>query len=382
MRLSRLGELSLLLVAMLTIMVGAALAPGLQSVAEGLGVSEYATFLITLPALGAIIFAPFFGKLIDRIGARTTLFIGLWGYFLLGAGGAYLHGPWQVAIDRIMLGGFAAGLMASGTAVISQWYQGTARLNMIAKQGMAIELGGVVFLFVGGLLSELSWQAPFLLYVMAFLCVVLTVCFVPQHQSIDTQEVNHADVAPPSSSMGRIVLFTVLAMGLFFSFIISLPSFLAGLQYSEAQTGYVLSFISLVAVFSAMTMPKMVARFSVKHTLGMAFLMYAIGHVVFAFSSENWHIVTASVFAGAGFGLSIPLLNHSTVEASSSGNLGRNLSLFAMFVFSGQFVTSILEFLPLAHDKVFLACSVLAVGCSAAAFLYFSISATAKVIPK
>jgi MFS family permease len=366
MQLSRLGALSLLLVAMLTIMVGAALAPGLHSVAEGLGVSEYGSLLITLPALGAIIFAPLFGKLIDRIGARSTLLISLWGYFILGAGGAFLYGPWQVAIDRIILGGFAAGLMAAGTAVISQWYQGAARLNMIAKQGMAIELGGVVFLFIGGLLSGLSWQAPFLLYVMGLLCVILTVFFVPRRTESDTSEENSDAVSSHTSSMGPIMLFTVLAMGLFFSFIISLPGFLANLDYSEAQTGYVLSFISLVAVFSAMSMPKVVARCSVKYTLGIAFLTYAIGHLLFAFSSSNMTIILASVFAGIGFGLSIPLLNHSTVEMSNSSNLGRNLSLFAMAVFFGQFVTSILEFIPLDHGKIFLVCAGLAVLCGIA----------------
>tara|TARA_R110001606_G_scaffold170135_1_gene315504 strand:- start:794 stop:1951 length:1158 start_codon:yes stop_codon:yes gene_type:complete len=366
MQLSRLGELSLLLVAMLTIMVGAALAPGLHTVAEGLGVSSYAPLLITLPALGAIIFAPLFGKLIDRIGARTTLLISLWGYFLLGAGGAFLYGPWQIAIDRIILGGFAAGLMAAGTAVISQWYQGPARLNMIAKQGMAIELGGVVFLFIGGLLSELSWQAPFLLYVMGLLCAILTVFFVPRRKTAEMPEDDNAADSSNTSSMGPVVLFTILAMSLFFSFIISLPGFLADLQYSEAQTGYVLSFISLVAVFSAMAMPKMVTRFSVKYTLAISFLTYAIGHLLFAFSSVNTTIILASLFAGIGFGFSIPLLNHSTVEMSNSRNLGRNLSLFAMAVFTGQFVTSILEFIPLDHGKIFLVCAGLAVLCSIA----------------
>ncbi|WP_342665478.1 MFS transporter [Marinomonas ushuaiensis] len=316
--------------------------------------------------MGAMIFAPLFGKLIDHIGARTTLLISLWGYFILGAGGAFLYGPWQIAIDRIILGGFAAGLMAAGTAVISQWYQGFARLNMIAKQGMAIELGGVVFLFIGGLLSELSWQAPFLLYVMGLLCAILTVFFVPRRKASDIPEENSVTVSSNASSMGSIMLFTVLAMGLFFSFIISLPGFLASLDYSEAQTGYVLSFISLVAVFSAMTMPKVVARFSVKYTLGIAFLTYAIGHVLFAFSSVTMSIILASVFAGIGFGLSIPLLNHSTVEMSNSRNLGRNLSLFAMAVFTGQFVTSVLEFIPLNHGKIFLVCAGLAVLCSIA----------------
>lgn len=183
MQLSRTGEFSLLLAATLTIMVGAALAPGLNSIAPALGMEEYAPLLITLPALGVILFAPLFGRLIDHFGARITLLASLLGYCLLGTGGALLHGALWIALDRILLGGFAAGVMAAGTAEISQWYSGKARLNMIAKQGMAIELGGVIFLFVGGLLTELHWQAPFALYALGLICALLVWLSVPARGS-------------------------------------------------------------------------------------------------------------------------------------------------------------------------------------------------------
>ncbi|WP_094191127.1 MFS transporter [Marinobacter similis] len=155
--------------------------------------------------LGAIIFAPLFGRLIDYLGARTILITSLWGYFIFGVGGMFVQGPVMVAIDRILLGGFAVGAMAAGTAVISQWYAGKERLGMIAKQGMAIELGGVIFLFVGGLLSEMSWQAPFLLYALGFFCVVLTLLSIPKTEP-RTNNVNAPVDARKTQSMGPIML--------------------------------------------------------------------------------------------------------------------------------------------------------------------------------
>ena len=41
---------------------------------------------------------------------------------------------------------------------------------MIARQGMAIELGGVLFLFAGGLLAQQRWSLPFALYLCAWRC--------------------------------------------------------------------------------------------------------------------------------------------------------------------------------------------------------------------
>lgn len=356
MQLSRTGEFSLLLAATLTIMVGAALAPGLNSIAPALGMEEYAPLLITLPALGAILFAPLFGKLVDRLGARITLVVSLLGYCLLGTGGALLHGALPVTLDRILLGGFAAGVMAAGTAEISQWYSGKARLAMIAKQGMAIELGGVIFLFVGGLLAELHWQAPFALYVLGLICALLVWLSVP------TRGIRIPGYAPDSpqemASMRPIMLCTFVAMALFFSMVITLPGLMASLGFSEAETGYLLSFISLVAVVAALLMPKMVTRTSERTALGVAFLCYAAAHLLFASNTATPLLVLAALCAGVGFGFSIPLLNHATVENSKDHNRGRNLSLFAMAVFSGQFITSALEFLS-SPGTILYACALL-----------------------
>lgn len=361
MQLSRTGEFSLLLAATLTIMVGAALAPGLNSIAPALGMEEYAPLLITLPALGVILFAPLFGRLIDHFGARITLLASLLGYCLLGTGGALLHGALWIALDRILLGGFAAGVMAAGTAEISQWYSGKARLNMIAKQGMAIELGGVIFLFVGGLLTELHWQAPFALYALGLICALLVWLSVPArgiripgHEPDSPQEI---------TSMRPIMLSTFVAMALFFSMVITLPGLMAQLGFSESQTGYLLSFISLVAVLAAMIMPRVVTRTSQRTTLGIAFCCYALAQTLFASSTTASLLVLAAICAGLGFGLSIPLLNHATVENSSDHNRGRNLSLFAMAVFSGQFITSALEFIP-SHSLTLYACALLSLICT------------------
>lgn len=363
MKLSRLGEITLLVISMLTIMVGAVLAPGLNSIASALGVSKFAPLLITLPALGAILFASFFGKLIDSIGARKTLVIALWGYLLLGIGGIWVYGPLWVSIDRVLLGGFAAGVMASGTAIISQWYNGKARLSVIAKQGMAIELGGVIILFLGGLLSEIDWRAPFLLYGLALICLVLTAMSIP-HNEPETQPVTIGEGGQINENLRSVLINTVLAMSLFFSMFITLPVLLGDLGYREAETGYLLSFISLMAVLSALVMPQIVNLKSEKVTLFLAFISFAAAHAIFAIAETTSLLVVASIFAGTGFGFSIPLLNHATVERSSEANMGRNLAWFAMAVFSGQFLTSALEFLPVAERGVFTVCGAIAILCS------------------
>ena len=113
------GSFTLLCIASLTIMVGTLLAPGLVSISAGLGITGNSVLLITLPSLGAVVFAPLAGKLIDKYGAYKLLMIGLFLYGLAGASAYLLHGPAQVFSNRFLLGGITAGVMASCTVLNS-----------------------------------------------------------------------------------------------------------------------------------------------------------------------------------------------------------------------------------------------------------------------
>ncbi|WP_282110716.1 MFS transporter [Shewanella algicola] len=345
--LSKLGSYTLLCIASLTIMVGALVAPGLISISNALGINEYAVWLVTFPALGAVIFAPLAGKSIDKFGAYRSLIIGLILYGALGFAVYWLQGPWFVLSNRILLGGITAVVMASSTVLISQWYVGNERLSMIAKQGMAIELGGVLFLFLGGKLASLYWAYPLSLYLVAWLFLLMLLLFVPRKSpSLSDETQGNAPQAQQGLSLKQVYLFATLAMVVFFTAIVQLPNSMAQQGFNEAVVGNVLAFISLVAVVAAHFMPKVVKYMSTTYLLAIAFAAYALGHIVFANANGLPLLLVGSVFAGVGFGFSIPLLNHMTVEKSAANVRGKNLSYFTMAVFGGQFITSFVEFIP------------------------------------
>ena len=178
-KLNPLGGFTLLCVACLTIMVGCVIVPGLPSVSAALGVPHAASWLVTLPSLGVVVFGHPVGVLMKRIGAYKSLVIGLALYGAIGLVGMWLFNPIVLFADRLVLGGATAMVMASGTNLISDFYEGDARLRMIATQGMAIELGGVIFLAIGGILAGIGWQYPFLLYLAAWLFLAMVLVFIP-----------------------------------------------------------------------------------------------------------------------------------------------------------------------------------------------------------
>lgn len=359
------GAFTLLAVACLTIMVGCVIVPGLTEVAKNLGTPDAASWLVTVPSLGVVIFGPFAGWFIDRIGTYRALSWGLFLYGLLGSAGIFLYGLVPVMLDRLLLGGATAIVMSAGTGLISSFYSGQARLKMIASQGMSIELGGVIFLFMGGLLATLGWQWPFLLYLFAWILLAMQLMFVPKHFSSGTENINEDANGRDSTSANKLapVLFAALmSMVCFFTGIIIIPQVFSGISIGAAETGYFLSFISLVAVGAAAMMPRLISRLGEYGTLYTAFSCYAAGHIIFSFANNVPFYIVGGFLIGCGFGLSVPLVNHMTVEQSHARVRGRNLAWLSMAIFLGQFLSSFMEFIPGSSSVVFHGAAIIAVG--------------------
>ncbi|WP_321867844.1 MFS transporter [Paraburkholderia tropica] len=356
---SKAAALTLLCVACLTIMVGCVIVPGLPSVAKHLGVSEYASSLVTIPSLGVVIFGPIAGRIIDRTGLRRSLCIGLFLYGLLGAYGMFLHGTYVVFADRLLLGGATALVMSAGTGMISALYEGHARLTMIARQGMSIELGGVIFLSIGGMLAAQGWQYPFLLYLIAWLLLAMVIALVPSVDAVEPEADDQA-MTPVSAELKLVYLAAAGSMILFFTGIIALPLALATIGFNETLNGYFLSFISLVAVGAAFMMPRIASRIGEHRTLTLAFIFYGVAHAVFAMAASTPIFTIGGIAMGFGFGLSVPLVNHMTVEQSHVKQRGRNLAYLSMAIFLGQFLSSFMNIASSDIHRVFIAALILA----------------------
>lgn len=359
-RLTPIGALTLLAVASLTIMVGCVIVPGLPTISQQLGVPAAAGWLVTLPSLGVVLFGPLAGKMMSRVGLRRALMLGLFLYGALGCTGMWLSGVLLVFSDRLLLGGATALVMASGTGLISMFYLGEQRLKMMAWQGMSIELGGVLFLFVAGLLAVAHWQLPFLLYLSAWLLLVMVVLCVPEPEEPAQDDNPTIQTSQPARPLRRVYALALLSMVCFFTVVIVFPLRFHDAGYNEAQTGYFLSLVSLVAVLAAWQMPRVVAKRGAVQALMLAFTAYLLAHLLFALGSSLTVWLMGGLFCGIGFGLSVPLVNHLTVEFSPAALRGRHLARLSMAIFSGQFLASFLLFIPGDHSHMFFAAALIA----------------------
>lgn len=356
---NRLTGITLLAVSSLTIMVGCILLPGLPLIATQLGISSDPGWLITMPSLGVILFGPAAGKLMQKVGAYNALCVGLALYGLIGMAGFLFKDSIFIHVDRLLLGAATAVVMASGTALIAHFYQGQERLQMIAKQGISIEVGGVIFLAVAGLLTAQAWFWPFYLYAIAWLILVMVVLYVPAMTGLEKTQTDTAEVRV-SREQRWVLALALISMLIFFITTITLPVQLHQSGVSETTAGFYLAFISFMAVIGAFFMPKVVERLQEKSTLIAAYSLYGIAQILFAFTNSWFTLILAAVAMGMGFGLSIPLVNHITIELSDSSIRNKQLAYLSMAIFSGQFLSSVLAEMIDDHLALYLCTTFLA----------------------
>ena len=67
-KLSTLGVAAILLMSSLTVMVGTAVTPAVAELGRVYGLGNYASWLITTPALGVVITTVLYGRVIDKKG--------------------------------------------------------------------------------------------------------------------------------------------------------------------------------------------------------------------------------------------------------------------------------------------------------------------------
>ncbi|WP_244563410.1 MFS transporter [Pantoea rodasii] len=158
-----------------------------------------------------------------------------------------------------------------------------------------------------------------------------------------------------------VLLAAICSMMCFFTAIIMLPQRFAALGVDAAHIGYFLSFVSLVAVLAAALMPHVALQFGSYPTLIMAFICYVLAHLEFAAAPDMMLCLPGGILLGMGFGLSVPLVNHMTVEISQPKERGRQLARLSMAIFAGQFLAAFMAYIPGDMAMTFIAAAILAV---------------------
>lgn len=340
----------LLLISSLTIMSMITISPSLPDMTEAFSETPNGAKLVKLilsfPGLFIAISALIAGGFIDKFGRLKLLGFSLILYAIGGVSGYWLDDLYLILAGRALLG-IAVGIsMTIVTTLVADYYQGKARQNFAGLQIAVMSLGGIVFISLGGVLADIHWRVPFLIYFFSLFILPLayTILKEPKHHvKIEQQE-----TAAKSPRLIWLVFFNVMFMWiLFFIIPIQIPFYLKDIGVeSNSMIGLAIASSTFFSAIAAISYSKIKDKFSFAQLFALGYFLMAIAYILIAMGNTYTMVMLGMLFAGLGMGIMIPNANIWVMQLAPAEIRGKEIGRLTTFWFMGQFLSPLL-LLPL-----------------------------------
>lgn len=342
-------KLTLLLTGSMTVLAGAGITAAIPEIQlqfrDVPNAGLLSKLVLTIPALVIALLAPFAGQIVDRSGRKKPLMISLTLYALAGTSGFYLNGLYFILAGRALLGLAVAGLMTVNTTLIGDYFDGTERSRFMGLQGAFMSFGGVTFVMAGGILADISWRAPFLVYAFSIIILFLTIFYIYEPE-IFTQQIRNKPPRDQDHQINNYLLvYGVAFLGMLFFYVIptQVPFLLHQTgKLSNAAIGYSISAAILAGALASLQYGRLKSRFSFYQIYALTFTLMGAGYFIIMFVNDFWPILAGLILAGLGTGLLMPNTNLWLITLAPAERRGRMVGLLNMAVYAGQFLSPVI----------------------------------------
>lgn len=342
---SLLFQIALFSAASMTVLGGTIIAPSIPHFEEHFASSAHIDMLsrlvLTLPALFIMVFAPISGFLIERYGRIKFLYPAIFLWSVSGAIGFFLEASiYWILASRAVFGIATAFVMTAINVLMGDYYQGAKRERALGLQGFFMAGGGAVFLILGGVLSDIDWRYPFLVYTSGFFILLLAMfmLFEPQRSVPKTQQSQVEHASFNFLKFLPIYLFSFYAMSMFYVVPTQIPHFIVhNLNKSGNYIGISLAISSVCSAIFSLFYARLRSRCSVYLLYFIALSAIGVGFMLIGFVQSFVILLCALVLIGSGLG--IILVNNTSWLLSVAGEFERAKAagFLSASVFMGQF---------------------------------------------
>ena len=333
----------------MTVMAGATISPALPSIRAAFSEVEHAAvwirLVLTLPALFTAMGAPIAGWLVDRVGRRIVLLSSMLLYGISGSAGGLVSSIEVLLVTRAGLGLAVGGLMTAATTLIADYFTGRQRNAVMGKQSVFMASGGILFVILGGALSDISWRAPFGVYLAAFVLLIPAYLYLyePDLDTGDQSETRDPSGDPPWLHIGSIFMMGFLGMAAFYMIPVQIPFYLNTLDVTSGLVvGMAIATATLMSAVIGNFYERIQSNLGYLGTLAVLLLLFGIGYVLIGYAALLPGIVLGIAVSGLGMGLLMPTLNSWLGDLASKHIRGSILGGLTTCFFLGQFVSPLL----------------------------------------
>jgi len=339
-------KLALLLVSSLTIMsmitISASLPDMTKTFSDVPNGGKLVKMVLSFPGLFIALSAIIAGLVIDRIGRLKLLGVALVLYAVSGSSGYWLDNLYAILAGRALLGICVGITMTIVTTLVADYYQGKARQKFAGLQIAVMSLGGIIFITLGGVLADISWRVPFLLYFFSILILPFTYLFLKE--PVKVEEIHTKVKAVKSPKIIWFVFVNVMLMWIMFFIIpIQIPFYLKSIGIEKnSLIGVAIASSTFFSAIGAISFSKIKDRFSFKQIFGLGYLLMAIAYICIAVGNSYEMVMLAMLLGGLGMGVMIPNANVWVMQLAPLEIRGREIGRLTTFWFMGQFLSPII----------------------------------------
>ncbi len=341
-------KLTLLLVSSLTIMSVITISPALPQMAKVFSQVKNAAFLVklvlTIPALMIAIFSPITGRLIDRYGRLRILWFSLVLYAISGSAGYYLNNIYHILVSRAVLGLSVGMSMTIVITLIADYFEGMERQKFVGLQIAFMSLGGILFIGLGGILADVGWRYPFLIYLFSLLVLPLAIKFLEEPAIVQKNKLVNEHIQAPGI-IWMLFFNTMFMWIVFFLIPVQIPFYLKAMGAEKnSLIGAAIAASTAFSAISSFSYSKIKSRFGFLSVFAIGYFLMAAGFVCISISHSYLLVIIAMMLSGLGMGMMIPNTNMWVMKIVPPEIRGKEIGKLTTFWFLGQFLSPIIIF--------------------------------------
>ena len=327
---------------------------------EWIGAENLGKVLVTAPSLMVVLLALPGGVLVDRLGRRPFLLVGLTVFGLFGVATGLVSSIELLIACRIGSGIGLAAILLSTQTLLGDFFDGRQRRRVLGWQLTAVSVLAIVALFAAAfMVAQFSWRAPMAIYGLSLVMLPLAWNWVPEpsdaekagdepqdgNRDPESEQENDSDSSSiPWAEIG--LLYTGIFFALAFHQLgtTQIPGYLDKLGYSSPYaTAGILATMMGFGIPSSLLFRRVNEYWGGRKILLSVFALGAIGFAVAGAKESILLLVIGLVIFSLPYGWRTPAFSEWLLDISPGRYRGRLTGGMTMATFAGVFCSPIIS---------------------------------------
>jgi DHA1 family tetracycline resistance protein-like MFS transporter len=315
------------------------------------------------------IFSPVLGRLSDKVGRRPVLLVSLagtsFGFIIMGTADTLAAAGLGSALVWLFIAriidGISGGNISTARAYIADVTPPEERSKGMGLIGAAFGLGFIFGPAIGGLMSNISPEAPFFFAAALAAANATAVYFLlpeslsAEHRATASQRVSLREVLAQSGGWQlKAVMATYFFSTVAFAMLTATFALFANARFAfnEAQTGYLFTYVGVLgAIIQGGLIGRLVKAFGEKQLVLIGTMIFAVSLFTLPLSTSLTFLLLTSTGIAIGNSLVTPTLNGLASKSVSPAWQGRILGAMSAVASLARIIGPVLGGFLLDFDR-------------------------------